>query len=124
MYTDSECAVIDENETTDWFQVKTGVKQGCVMSGFLFLLVIDWVKRTTKDNNTGIRWRMMSNLEDLDFADDIALLSSSHSQMQKKTNKLSGLAKRVGLKINEKKTEIDFQAGSLSFARMREEAMQ
>jgi hypothetical protein len=42
MYTDSECAVLDENEMTDWFEVKTGVKQGCVMSGFLFLLVIDW----------------------------------------------------------------------------------
>ena len=33
--------VIDDGEETDWFKVKAGVKQGCVMSGFLFLLVID-----------------------------------------------------------------------------------
>ena len=107
MYTDSMCAVLDDGEETEWFKVKTGVKQGCVMSGFLFLLVIDWVMReTTRNNNTGIRWQMMSKLEDLDFADDIALLSSTHSQMQSKTNSMSELAKRVGLKINEKKTKI------------------
>ncbi|PIK45536.1 hypothetical protein BSL78_17607 [Apostichopus japonicus] len=107
MYSDSVCAVLDDGEVTEWFQVKTGVKQGCVMSGFLFLLVIDWMMReTTKDNNTWIRWQMTSKLEDLDFADDVALLSSSHSQMQKKTNSITGLASRVGLKVNKKKTKI------------------
>ena len=106
-YTDRMCAVLDDGEVTEWFKVKTGVKQGCVMSGFLFLLVIDWVMReTTRNNNTGIRWQMMSKLEDLDFADDIALLSSTHSQMQSKANSMSGLVKRVGLKTNEKKTKI------------------
>ena len=106
-YTDRMCAVLDDGEVTEWFKLKTGVKQGCVMSGFLFLLVIDWVMReTTRNNNTGIRWQMMSKLEDLDFADDIALLSSTHSQMQSKANSMSGLVKRVGLKINEKKTKI------------------
>ena len=34
MYTDNMCAVLDDGEETDWFKVKTGVKQGCVMSGF------------------------------------------------------------------------------------------
>ena len=32
LYKDFQCAVIDENETTDFFTVKTGVKQGCSMS--------------------------------------------------------------------------------------------
>ena len=29
----SECAVLDEGEESEWFKVKTGVKQGDVMSG-------------------------------------------------------------------------------------------
>ena len=45
LYEDFQCSVIDEGETTEWFPVMTGVKQGCCMSGFLFLLVIDWVVR-------------------------------------------------------------------------------
>ncbi len=107
MYTDSMCAVLCEGETTEWFHVKTGVKQGCVMSGFLFLIVIDWVMtKTTLNQNMGIRWRFTTKLDDLDFADDIALLSSTHTHMQQKTTNLSNFAKCVGLKINERKTKI------------------
>ena len=40
---DSECAVLDEGEESEWFKVKTGVKQGDVMSRFIFLIVIDWI---------------------------------------------------------------------------------
>ena len=48
------------------------------MSGFLFLLVVDWImSQAVKDNNTGIKWNMMEQPEDLDFADDIALLASN-----------------------------------------------
>ena len=41
MYEQSKCAVVDGSGSYDWFDVRTGVKQGCCMSGFLFLLVID-----------------------------------------------------------------------------------
>ena len=69
-------AVLEHGKETDWFRVTTGVKQGCTMSGFLFLLVIDFVMtRTTETEPTGIRWNFTIKLEDLDFADDLALLS-------------------------------------------------
>ena len=45
LYENFQCSVIDEGNTTEWFQVTTGVKQGCCMSGFLFLLIVDWVKQ-------------------------------------------------------------------------------
>ena len=38
-----KCAVINGAGKSDWFIMKAGVKQGCVMSVFLFLLVIDWI---------------------------------------------------------------------------------
>ena len=38
MYDDFECSVLEEGEQIRWFKINTGVKQGCVMSGFLFLL--------------------------------------------------------------------------------------
>lgn len=107
LYDGFQCAVIDENETTEWFPVMTGVKQGCCMSGFLFLLAIDWVMRkTVEGGKTGIRWNFMSVLEDLDFADDIALLSSTMQHLQQKTRKLEENAAMVGLKLNDKKCKI------------------
>ena len=85
MYNNFECAVLDEGETREWFQVQSGVKQGCVRSGFLFLLGLDWVmSRTTEGRRTGIRWKFTSFLEDLDFADDIALLSSRYVDIRDK----------------------------------------
>ncbi|XP_020627074.1 uncharacterized protein LOC110064365, partial [Orbicella faveolata] len=90
MYSRSECAVIDGSGVHDWFEIKIGVlKQGCCMSGFLFLLVVDWVMRkTTKHGNTGIRRKFNNFLEDLDFADDLALISGSRSHIQPKVSNL------------------------------------
>ena len=94
-------------EPGEWFEVTTGVKQGCNMSGFLFLIVLDWVMRRTVGNGENrIRWKFTSKLDDLDFADDIALLSSTKQQMQDKLNKLDAEARRVGLKINMEKTKM------------------
>ena len=59
LYKDTQCAIIDEGEESEWFSVKTGVKQGCSMPDFLFLLVLDFVMRKmTKDKDTGLRWKL------------------------------------------------------------------
>ena len=90
VYEGFECAVVDGSVTSDWFMIKSGVKQGCVMSGFLFLLCLDWVMRkTTADKRRGIRWNFTTVLEDLDFADDIALLSSRFNDFLEKTGRLA-----------------------------------
>ena len=45
------------------------------MSGFLFLIVMDWVmRRAVGSGENGIRWKFTSKLDDLDFPDDIVLL--------------------------------------------------
>ena len=106
-YKDFMCAVVDKCELGDWFEIKAGVKQGCNMSGFLFLLVIDWVmRRTTGNGERGIRWNFTTKLDDLDFADDIALIASTRQHIQEKTTMMSGNAGRVGLKINAEKTKV------------------
>ena len=47
---------------------KQDVKQGCNMSGFLFLIVIDCVmRRAVGGGENGIRWKFTSKLDDLDF---------------------------------------------------------
>ena len=59
IYDGNQLAVVDGAGQTGWFDVKSGVKQGCNMSGFLFLLVIDWIMRKTLEgDNTGIRWKL------------------------------------------------------------------
>ena len=76
------------------------------MSTLLFSLVVDWImQRTTEDQFRGIRWTP-SYLEDLDYADDVALLLHTHMHIQEKTQSLNTFAKQVGLNISNEKTEI------------------
>ena len=51
------------------------------------------------------RWTPFSTLKDLDFADDLALLSHTRQHIQEKTGRLSIFSNQVGLKISLKKTE-------------------
>jgi hypothetical protein len=64
------------------------------------------MKSTTEGTRNGIQWTPWTQLEDLDFADDLALLSHRHAQMQEKTTRLAEISAKVGLKINKKKTQL------------------
>nr|KAG5702955.1 hypothetical protein BaRGS_034728 [Batillaria attramentaria] len=106
-YDGMTCRIIHGGQLTDSFHVKTGVRQGCLLSPFLFLLAIDWIMKTsTAQRRTGIQWTLWTQLEDLDFADDLALLSHSQQQMQDKTTELATTTSQVGLKIHGGKTKI------------------
>ena len=84
-----------------------GVKQGCIMSQLLFSVAIDWVMRkSTENEQTGIKWIDNSVLEDLDYADDLALLSANHTDAQSKLDSLQHYSNQIGLKINTSKTHI------------------
>ena len=70
------------------------------------LTSIDWIRRTTTEQRkNGIRWTLWTQLDDLDFADDLALLSHSYHQMQDKINTLIETSSQVGLNIHEGKTK-------------------
>ena len=106
LYRNNEICVTNNGLQSDWVRIEIGVKQGCEMSGFLFLIVLDWVMRNSVEGKkTGIRWKVTSKLEDLDFADDIAHMSSKFNDIQDKTTAVKEWAEKAGLKININKTK-------------------
>jgi len=99
--------VQNNEEIGEWFQIVTGVRQGCILSPLLFLLVMDWIlRRATENNNCGIQWKDGKRLTDLDFADDIALLDDTWEGMRELTGNIEKEAASVGLRINADKTKL------------------
>ena len=73
----------------------------------MFLSVIDWIMRTpTAQARNGIQWTHWMQLDDLDFADDLTLLSHTHRQMQKKAISVKDSSAQIGLNINRGKTNV------------------
>ncbi len=77
-YEHFDAVSILDKSISDWFPLQPGVRQGCTLSPIQFIVAtcIEWTMRKTTDKPRGIQWTLMSFLEDLDFAADLALLSS------------------------------------------------
>ena len=106
LYEDATCQVIHDGKLTAPFSVQTSVRQGCLLSPTIFLMVVDWVMRqSTAGQRTGIQWTFTKQLEDLDFADDIGLLSHKQQDVQEKLCRVAAETEKTGLQINIGKTE-------------------
>lgn len=64
------------------------------------------MRRTAQGKGTGIRWKLSEKLEDLDFADDLVLISSKYWYLQTKTNKMTKNPNRTGFRVNVKTCKV------------------
>ena len=111
IYDGAESCIRNKGELSEFFSVLAGVMQGDVLALYLFIIALDYVFTHT---NQKLGYTMYprkssripeSSLSNLAFADDIANLSNSVHGAQKHLEALQHEASRVGLLINEKKTE-------------------
>jgi hypothetical protein len=77
-----------------------------MLSPLLFLVVLDGVlNETFQGKSRGISWKLTQTLEDLEYADDVCLLSHKYDHMQRKVIDLHNISQKDGLEINYSKTE-------------------
>ncbi|VDP43206.1 unnamed protein product [Schistosoma curassoni] len=106
-YDGIHCKIVHGGQLTNSFDVKTGVRQDCLLSLYLFLLLIDWImEMSTSEGKHGIQWTSEMQLDDLDFADDLALRSHTQQQMQEKTTSVAAASATVGLNMHKGKSKI------------------
>ena len=76
LYAGQEAAVRTGHRTTDWFQIRKGVIQGCILSLCFFNLYAECIMRNAglDETQAGIKiaWRNNNNLR---YADDITLIA-------------------------------------------------
>ena len=113
MYSGTAARVVTADGCSADFQVEAGVLQGDTLAPYLFVIVVDYVLRAAiPDDSVGFmiqkrlsRRHPAKYVTDLDFADDIALLSGTMANAQTLLTAVEENAAAVGLHINMKKTE-------------------
>jgi len=102
---DFSCRVLHEGQLSD--SIKTsGVRQGCLVSPLLFLLIMDSVLRRALDGKKrGLTWRLQESLEDMEYADDVCLVSHKYRHICRKLDNLWKEFKKASLEINSSKTQ-------------------
>ena len=89
-----------------WFQIGKGVRQGCILSPWLFNLCAEYIMRNMglDEADAGIKIARR-NINNLRYADDTTLMAESKEEL---TNflKVKEESEKVDLKLNIQKTKI------------------
>ena len=64
------------------------------------------MKKSLKNHNRGLEWADGKKLCDLDFADDMALIETSQTGMQKLSKEVEKMSGYVGLRMNAAKCKV------------------
>jgi hypothetical protein len=84
IYESAESCVMINGHVTDWFQIHTGVRQGCVLSPLLYALFINDLVKELNALNRGVEIEEGGKkLSALLYADDIVLLAENKKDLQR-----------------------------------------
>ena len=74
LYAGQEATARTGHETTDWFQIGKGVRQGCILSPYLFNFYAEYIMRNAglEEAQAGIKIARR-NINNLRYADDTTL---------------------------------------------------
>ena len=107
LYAGQEATVRTGHGTTDWFQIRKGVCQGCILSPCLFNFYAEYVMRNAglEETQAGIKISGR-NINNLRYADNTTLIAESEEELKSLLMKVKVESEKVGLKLNIQKTKI------------------
>ena len=95
-----------EGEESDWFQIETGFRQGCILSPILFNIILDYIlRRMEKEHNLG-KTSVPPSMQDAEYADDTYLMAECIIKVMELVEAFNEESKKMGLRINTKKTKV------------------
>ena len=107
LYAGQEATVRTKHGTTDWFQIRKGVRQGCILSPCLFNFYTEYFMWNARLDETQPRIKIAErNIINLRHADDTILKGESEKEVRRLLMKVKEDSGKFGLKLNIHKTKI------------------
>ena len=106
LYRKQEAVVRVTNGETAWFRIRRGVRQGCIISPYLFNIYSEQVFRVALDGYTKgfqIDGRLINNLR---YADHVVFIATSEAKLQELIDRVTKASETAGLTINTAKTKV------------------
>ena len=95
------------DETTDWFQIGKGVRQGCILSPCLFNLYAEYIVRNARVDEAKAEIKIAGrNIHNLRYAEDTTLMAEREEELKSLLMKVEEESEKAGLKLNIQKTKI------------------
>ena len=106
LYAGQEATVRTGHATTDWFQIRKGVRQGCILSPCLLNLYAEYIMGNAglDEAQAGIKIAGR-NINNFRYVDDTTLIAES-KELKSLWMKVKEESGKVGLKLNIQKTKI------------------
>jgi hypothetical protein len=109
LYTDNKNYIRTANTISKGFITTKGVKQGCILSPLLFIIVMDTIakecRKDTKKHHLGYLKLNPIFASDLAFADDLVIIGSTEKDLQHNINTWNKHLKKRNMTINATKTK-------------------
>ena len=109
LYAGQGATVRTGHGTTDWFQIRKGVCQGCILSPCLFNFYEEYIMRNAGLDEVQAEIKNAGrNINNLRYADDTTLTGESKEELKSLLVKVKEENEKVGLKLNIQRTKIWF----------------
>ena len=83
LYAGQEATVGTGHGTRDWFQIRKGVRQGCILSPCLFNLYAEYIMRNAGLEEAQAGFKIVGrNINNLRYADDTTLMAESEEELK------------------------------------------
>ena len=107
LYAGQEATVRTGHGSIDWFQIRKGVCQGCILSPCLFSLYAEYIMRNAglEETQAGIKIAGR-NINNLQYADDTTLMAESAEELKSLLMKVKEESEKVGFKLKIQKMKI------------------
>ena len=107
LYAAQEATVRTGHGPIDWFQIRKGVRQGCILSSCLFNLYAEYIMQNARLYEAQAEIKISGrNINNLRYAGDTTLMAESKEELNSLLMKVKEESEKVGLKLNIQKTKI------------------